>query len=96
MRYFFDIHYGDEVFPDDLGEEFRTSDEAKQFVLETAAEFLAAGRKPNAKVFAQAIIEITDRNGYSDILVVADLFDHRVVPRDILFAEPAPRVFSGS
>ena len=72
MRYFFDIHYGDEVFPDDLGEEFRTFDEAKQFVLDTAAQFLAAGRKPNAEVFAQAIIEITDRTGYSDILVVAE------------------------
>ena len=81
MRYFFDIHYGDEVFPDDLGEEFCTPDEAKRFVLETAAEFIAAGRKPNPKVFAQAIIEITDRNGYSNILVVADLFDARVVPR---------------
>ena len=43
----------------------------------TAAEFLAAGRKPNAKVFAQASIEITDRNGYSVILGVADLFDGR-------------------
>ena len=80
MRYFFDIHYKDEVFPDNLGEEFRTPDEARQFVLDTAIDFLAAGRKPNAKVFAQAIIEITDRNGYCDILVVAELFDGRVVP----------------
>ena len=95
MRYFFDVHYGDKVFPDAFGEEFRTPDEAKQFVLETAAEFLAAGRKPNPKVFAQAIIEITDRNGYNDILVVADLFDGRVVPRDKHFAEPAPHASSG-
>ena len=95
MRYFFDIHYGDEVFPDDLGEEFCTPDDAKQFVVDTAAEFLAAGRKPNFKVFAQAIIEITDRNRYSDILVVADLFDGRVVPRDTPFREPASHVSSG-
>ena len=95
MRYFFDIHYKDEVFPDGFGEEFRTPDEAKQFVLETAAEFLATGRKPNAKVFAQAIIEITDRHGYSDILVVADLFDGRVVPRDTHFRESAPHISPG-
>ena len=60
-----------------------------------ATEFLAAGRKPNAKVFAQAIIEITDRNGYSDILVVADLFDGRVVPRDTHFRESASHLSSG-
>ena len=85
MRYFFDIHYGDEVFPDHDGEEFSTAVEAKQFVVDTANEFLAIGGKPNAKVFAQAIIEITDRKGYSDIIIVADLFDGCTIPRDVHF-----------
>ncbi len=97
MRYFFDVHYDDEVFPDDIGEEFRTPEEAKQFVLDTAKEFLAAGRKPNAKVFAQAIMEITNRNGYSIILVVADLFDDRVGTgdKDKDFGRQKPHVSSG-
>ena len=95
MQYFFDIHYGDKVFPDDVAKSFALPMRPNSSSSIPATEFLAAGRKPNAKVFAQAIIEITDRDGYSDIIVVADLFDGRIVPRDKHSPGQDPHASSG-
>ena len=90
MRFYFDIHYNGKVDPDQDGEEFGRLEEARAYAFDTAQQFLRMGETPNMRFVSQAIIEITDRNGLSEPLPMADLFDGRAAARDALESvEPA-------
>ena len=90
MRFYFDIHYGGKVDPDQTGEEFGSFEEARAYAFGTAQRFLRMGETPNVRFVLQAIIEITDRHELSEPLPMADLFEGRMAPRGALeSAEPA-------
>jgi hypothetical protein len=83
MRYFFDIHCNGEAFLDDKGREFPTGDEARQYVVACGRICLAEGTPEQRAVMRQCIIEITDREGLSDVVMLADCLP-RLNPRHVL------------
>ena len=82
MRFYFDIHYRGKVDPDQAGEEFGSIEEARAYAFDTVQRFLRMGERPNIRFVMQAIIEITDRQGLSEPLPVADLFEGRMARRN--------------
>ena len=84
MQYFFDIHLNGKCDLDEEGKEFRTVEEARDYVLACARVCMSEGSPADKKVLAQSIIEITDRNGLSDVVTLADAARPFRNPRRVL------------
>ena len=76
VRFYFDIHYGGKVHVDGEGEEFDTLEDAQAHVLSTAAEFHRRDQRLSRKVILYARIEITDRQGISLTVPMANILRH--------------------
>jgi hypothetical protein len=81
MRYFFDIHFRGETHLDEHGEEFRSADEARAYVIECAHICMGEGSAVDRAWMRQGIVEITDREGLSDVVMLADFLYSRRNPR---------------
>ena len=72
MRYFFDVHLNGETLLDERGTEFASLAEASHHVLTCARISMAEGTFAERKILAQTIVEITDHDGLSEVIVLAE------------------------
>jgi hypothetical protein len=84
MRYFFDIHLHGETHLDAYGKEFRSADEARAYVITCARICMAEGSVSDRTRMWQCMVEITDREGLSDVVMLADILHDRRNPRRVL------------
>ena len=84
MRYFFDIHLNGECHLDKVGQEFRSPEDARAYVLACARTCMTSGTPADKKVLAQSVIEITDRQGMSDVVTLIDVIRPHRDPRRVL------------
>ncbi len=63
MRYFFDIHLNGQCQLDERGQDFRSLEDARNYVITCGRICLTDGLPRERSVLAQCIIEITDREG---------------------------------
>jgi hypothetical protein len=73
MRYFFDIHLHGKCHLDNRGEEFNSAEEAREYVVDCGRTCMIEGQPHERRTMAQCIIEVTDREGLSDLLTMADV-----------------------
>ncbi len=73
MRYFFDIHLHGKCHLDDRGEEFNSAEEAREYVVDCGRTCMIEGQPHERRTMAQCIIEVTDCEGLSDLLTMADV-----------------------
>jgi hypothetical protein len=84
MRYFFDIHLNGETHLDAYGKDFCSPDEARAYVIGCARICVAEGSAIDRARMGQCIVEITDREGLSDVVMLADILHNRRNPRRVL------------
>jgi hypothetical protein len=84
MRYFFDIHLKGQCQLDERGQDFRSLEDARNYVITCGRICLIDGLPRERSVLAQCIIEITDREGLSDVVMLADVIRPHRNPRRVL------------
>jgi hypothetical protein len=72
MRYFFDIHLHGETDLDDRGQEFRSLKQARAYVIASGRVCLAESTPRDRAMLHQCVIEITNVDGASDLVPLAD------------------------
>ena len=72
MRYFFDIHLHGETQLDESGQEFRSLQDARNYVLASGLTCLAECGPRDRALIGQCVVEITNHDGVSDLVVLAD------------------------
>lgn len=77
MRYFFDIHLDGKCHLDDHGEEFTSAEEARQYVLSCGRTLIEEGLPQGRRTMAQCVIEISDREGLSDLIPMTEVLKAR-------------------
>jgi hypothetical protein len=68
MLFFFDIHLDGRTQFDDTGQDFNSAEEAMNYVCECARICYAQGNAAGHAIIRQTIVEITDREGLSEIV----------------------------
>ena len=84
MRYFFDIHLNGQCHLDEHGQDFKSVEEARRYVITCGRLCLTEGLPRDRTLLAQCIIEITDREGVSDVVMLADVIRPHRNPRRVL------------
>jgi hypothetical protein len=73
MRYFFDIHLDGQCHLDEHGQDFNSAEAARHYVIACGRICMTEGLQRERALLAQCIIEITDREGFSDVVMMADV-----------------------
>jgi hypothetical protein len=84
MRYFFDIHLNGQCYLDEHGQDFRSVEDARDYVITCGRICLTDGLPRERALLAQCIIEITDREGLSDVVMLSDVTRPHRNPRRVL------------
>ena len=84
MRYFFDIHLNGRCQLDEHCQDFRSLEDARNYVITCGRICLTDGLPRERSVLAQCIIEITNRDGVSDVVMLADMMRPHRNPRRVL------------
>ena len=84
MRYFFDLHLNGQCHLDEHGQDFRTAEEARHYVITCGRICVNYGPPRERAILAQCIIEITDREALSDVVMMADVIRPHRNPRRVL------------
>ena len=71
MRFYFDVHINGKVYPDPVGRDFARSEDARDFAVDIACDFIRSTHQNPSKV-ARAIIEVTNRR---DIRIAVRMLD---------------------
>jgi hypothetical protein len=71
MRFYFDVHISGKMYPDPVGRDFARSEDARDFAVNIACDFIRSTNQNPHKV-ARAIIEVTNRR---DISMAVRMFD---------------------
>ena len=64
MRFYFDVHINEKIYPDPVGRDFARSEDAHDFAVNIARDFIHSTHQNPRKV-ARAIIEVTNRRDIS-------------------------------
>jgi hypothetical protein len=90
MRYFFDVHLQGQTFLDERGAEFDSLEQARQHVIATARRCMAEGTSEERKLLVQLIVEVTDKDALSEVILLADAIPHRR-PRRLVLRDASTR-----
>jgi hypothetical protein len=80
MRYYFDIQLGSQLHRDNSGREFSSADEARLYAIECGRQCYLGDNPFDKEVLRNLSIEVTDRQGTSNIVAYSDLANSLSIP----------------
>lgn len=78
MRFYFDVHINGKIHRDPTGQDFARIEDARDFAINLARDFIRSGNKHNLRSIARTIIEITNRRDISMAVQMFDIFGLRL------------------
>ncbi len=73
MRFYFDVHINEKIYPDPVGRDLARSEDAHDFAVNIARDFIHSTHQNPRKV-ARAIIEVTNRRDISMAVRMPDIY----------------------